>query len=721
MYGSLPGHAFAIKGADVAINRYLGQTWIGQPGQMGLEPVTAVRVDTGKPKMGMGHLGALKPEEKQAGICPAGISTLGIDQVSINQLQGSHTSEQITVTTSIPKFCRQDSPNKDKAIKDLTPEDKNPNKVIKVAFDDSEVVQEYLIQTSTKSSIVNLEEDIVKSLSGTEVVQISDEQCDTVVEKPEGTKDKTGPNKLNEDSEIPTTKFIDVINRAAEENPEENPEDMNVSQSKKEKNHVSPETFSREDTSVVTQISSTEVLLPVSDVTDLINMDKEREEKSAFLQGEESTSTSDCTSNVNDQTCDNTAQSVDRQITATLKEERKLTIAKGLEDRNSKVGSKPQSNKVADDGEKEQDKNPYPEEKSVSDLQTDQAITSDCIQVEDNMVEMSTVTSEVREQEQQFDSKDELTTALDEMFVTSPNEISTDTVNESKERSILDQKAISEQVDHSNGSTTMTNQDKKPRLISESPEIVTEVKVEGSNIQTISTLEQHLHTAIDNNSDYKEAVDDVQSIKSASVDQNPANADSGSIGSGGKEESILEERVSRQRFSTSSDQDEDTERQNALGVSFQMEDRLISDANITDEEEDDNVVEEMVSTVQNIRYLPDQKEEIEKHDASGTSSSVIANANIYIEEKGEETGGEAALTIPHLSISNDQHEEMEKDAESAISHSLSEDSIGEEVSITQHITSISDEQDENDGEKMHSILPQIHGNTVSDEIGSDKD
>uniref|UniRef100_A0A3Q3RUB5 Uncharacterized LOC113128963 n=1 Tax=Mastacembelus armatus TaxID=205130 RepID=A0A3Q3RUB5_9TELE len=67
VYGILPRHTVKKR----AINRNLGQTWVGQSGQIGLGPVTVLEVGIGQSTIGMGQMAVVKPEVKLAETLPA--------------------------------------------------------------------------------------------------------------------------------------------------------------------------------------------------------------------------------------------------------------------------------------------------------------------------------------------------------------------------------------------------------------------------------------------------------------------------------------------------------------------------------------------------------------------------------------------------------------------------------------------------------------------------
>ncbi|XP_042339770.1 uncharacterized protein LOC121941115 [Plectropomus leopardus] len=563
------------------------------------------------------------------------------------------------------------------------------------------------------------------------------------------TKDETVPDQLTKIPESQTTTSSDVISQSTESNdPQQNTEEgaMGV-HSKEQENLVPSEGFSMEDKPVLTQMTSTEAVQLESDVSDLVNTDKENEETSAFPQGEGATSTVDHINIVEDQIHDSTKENLGSQEAAPLEDEEveeegksvHLSTVAGPEDGSSES----QSDEVKEDqSDRDQEEDVSLADEVVSDLEANQVIdASDGINAEENIEEITIVTSdsyeEVKaEQDQPLESEVGLG-AMDAQLSASPsNEISTETLNTSDERSIPDQEAMPElQMDHSEEikideghaktdvvdaeaitplqtvSTTLANQEEKDlndsNLISASEEITTEVQEEGPNVPTITTSDQHQLIAED---------DDNQQDIMLESDKDQVSAEAGSMSDGEKEESIVEEGVSQQSFSTSDDQDEDIERQDALSTSSQMEENFISDDNISDIEKDEDDVEEMVSKEeQNISSSDSQDGESANKEASSTRSQVDDNLmpddNINGPEKEEEETLEkvALSTQQNFSIRDNQDEESEEEAVSGRNSSLEDQlvtdddiNIGEEedhtvekaTSYIQPHLSISNDQDE---------------------------
>lgn len=126
------------------------------------------------------------------------------------------------------------------------------------------------------------------------------------------------------------------------------------------------------------------------------------------------------------------------------------------------------------------------------------------------------------------------------------------------------------------------------------------------------------HTAAEESSSgEKEDINNQQNIMSglgADLDQVNANAATKS------EEALWKKGESQQSFSTTDDQNKDSERQDGLSTSFQMDYRF---DNIGDEEKDGDFVQDIVSPVeQNISHSNYQNKEITKDDVSHRSSQV---------------------------------------------------------------------------------------------------
>ncbi|KAJ4922991.1 hypothetical protein JOQ06_021692 [Pogonophryne albipinna] len=91
-----------------------GKRGVGQPGVMGLVPVTAFGIDVGKSGMGMAHVMTVKPEVRQVGMWQPGVTQVGIRQVSTNQYQETTQLQQTADTSGILKASGINSPKEDK-------------------------------------------------------------------------------------------------------------------------------------------------------------------------------------------------------------------------------------------------------------------------------------------------------------------------------------------------------------------------------------------------------------------------------------------------------------------------------------------------------------------------------------------------------------------------------------------------------------------------------
>lgn len=562
--------------------------------------------------------------------------------------------------------------------------------------------------------------------------------------------DRIVADQLNKTTEAPTNKF-----QAESNGPQENAEEAAMtSQSEQQENCVPSKGLSEKGISLVTERSSAEAFLPGLDVTDLVNTDKEIEETSKFPRQRKATSI------IDDQIHEGTEESVGRQKAAPSTEEAEdkgkpvqFSIVEGLENRSSEVRSKPESNKIKEDHSvRELEKDVSLVKKVVSDFETHQVFaTSDNIQAGNNLGEITTVTSDAPEEveaehKQVLDCEVGLNTVGDELSATL-NEISTNRVNASEDRSIPDLEAMPELVDHSEQhkidkghaktgiadagektfhsvSKRITNQEEgqlgDSNLISVSEEITTQAQVEGSDVPTIPTFEQHLHTAKGSRPGHKEDHDNQQNI-GLGFHKDHVNANVDSISDEEKEEIMVEEGVSLS-FSTSNDQ---YERQDALSTSSQMDAQFISDDNITEEEKDEDTLEEMVLPVQQNISISDGEDEdgtIENasHASSEVDDTLITDDDIYVPENKERSVDVMALHIKqNASIIDDQGEEIEREAASGRDSPLedqliSEDNIrdgAKEVSPVQQTTIISGEDKEREKE--------VSSHTVKDKLMSD--
>ncbi|KAL3044439.1 hypothetical protein OYC64_012849 [Pagothenia borchgrevinki] len=462
-------------------------------------------------------------------------------------------------------------------------------------------------------------------------------------------------------------------------------------------------------------MSTTEVCQPGSDVIDLVNTGRESIEISTIPQGEGSTSTLEHINIVDDQIQDIPEVKVDSQesLKGVVKEGQAvhLTIVEGLEDKSQEVGSEAQLDDVTEDQmDRDLEEDVSPAENVVSDIETKQVIaTSNSIQGEGNMEEMTadgviTVSdshADVKAQEEQrLDSDVGLDSMHDKLSATLPNMFSKVTASEVKLN--LDPESMPEpqfgqsewtMTDKGNEETdsadeAMTSSQTVSTIIlgdsnltSATEEITTQVQEEVSNVSTMPTLEQHMHTAKDNGCGHQE--------EESGTDEVNADADSMER-SDGEKESIVEEGVPQQSCSTSDNLDEDTGRQDAF--SSQMED-------IVEEEKGEDSVEAMVSPVhQHFKYSDDQGEGNATCMSSPEDHNLISDDNINVPEAEEDSFEEGVLSIhEHVSITEPQAACVEGEAVSG-RRPLEDPFISEynnageeELSTAHHMSSISDE------------------------------
>ncbi len=551
--------------------------------------------------------------------------------------------------------------------------------------------------------------------------------------------DSTKEDKTNNVTDVShTTESADP-----QGNTEEEPE---TPQSEQQENPVLSECVSEEDISMVTKISSTEDALHESGISDLCNTGKDNEEITRIPQGEEAPSVSVPINIRNDQIHDSTEESVNRQDAEPLKEVQEeekpveLSTGEGTVDRSFEVGSEPQSNEATE----------YQSGKDLSedvpDIETNKVCTTfDSIQAEDDTEVMTIVTSDAYE----------VNTLDNELSATPPTETSLDNENEAEERSISDHETMPElhvnsegdQIDECHAKTDITDAEAKTSLQNVSTistnqkeelddpnlELVSEeiqrAHDEDSNVPTTSTLEKQLRTVTP--LDHEEEDDVIQQnvMEGPGVEKNQIVSDEYILSDGETEEIILQEGVSQQTLTTSDDQDEDIERQDALSTSSQMEDKLISDDNITNEETDEVAAEEMVSQVQqNVGFLNDQDEENEEDNALHTNSPLD---NALVSE--EEAIVEVVRIQEYVNITDNQDEEIEREVSSGRSSPLEdqlisedsiqdgekgEDAVEEELSPVQQTTSISDEDEQSENEHASQIVSQVEDKFISDDSAS---
>lgn len=637
VYGILPGHTLAKKGDIVAVNSNLGQTWVREPGTMGLGPVFGVGV--GQPRMRMGHVVTAKPEVTKAGIWPTGMNPVGMGQVNMIQFQGNPPLEQTVDASGIVRASRA-SPKKHKTTNTVkTAKTHKPSKkeiMITNPFqDDSNPgLNMHIDAVKEKQEVVTYTSE--HDEEPCKATQSTFEDNESIKEYPTPTSEKYSTVNLEGITEAPANKFTDEISRKIESNDTEEESELL-------EKYVTSEGFSNEGISMIIEMSSTEALQSGSDVTDLVNIVKENEEISTFPRGEAATSISDPITIVDDQIQDSTEVNVDRQEATTLKEGVEETgkfvqlSIEGSEDRIGEVGSEPQSSEAT---EELMDKNLEEDVSQTENTERNQVMAnSDSIQAEENMEEMTAVTSvsheEVMvEQEQVLEPEVRLDTVADKLPAASPNYNSTANANSEARISMQTLSTIS------------TNQEDPgdSNVILASAEMSPPVQAEG-----------------------------VQHITSESgVDSDQVDVDSPSDGE--KKESILEDGVSQQSFSTPDDQDEDIKRQCAL--SSQMEDNFNSNKYIT---EDEHALEEMASPLQlNISFSEEQDEGSTEEDSCSRSEvegPLISDDTINVPEEEDKKTVEELTSSIHQSVSITDYQDKDIEGEAVSGRTHLEDQI----------------------------------------------
>ncbi|KAF3835617.1 hypothetical protein F7725_028175 [Dissostichus mawsoni] len=171
VYGIRPGHTVAKRGGAVAVNSHLGQTWVGQPGVMGLVPVTAFGIGVGKPGMGMAHV---KPEVRQVGMWQPGMIQVGIRQVSTNQYQETTQLQQTADTSGILKAPGINSPEEDNTTAVV-------NTIISVETDktqpsNEEVLKKKVLKDTAQNMHYNIIEEKHNVITYTSILYVTKHQ-----------------------------------------------------------------------------------------------------------------------------------------------------------------------------------------------------------------------------------------------------------------------------------------------------------------------------------------------------------------------------------------------------------------------------------------------------------------------------------------------------------------------------------------------------------------
>lgn len=624
--GTLPRFTVADRVGVVSVNGNLGQTWVGQPGQRGLGLGTR-----GQPQMGMEHVVTVSPEVCQARTNSAGMGAVGMRQDSVNQLQQISSLQQTMSVKVAPKAGKKQSSKKVKPMNventlitaestktHLPPKDEfsvknklkdneqtqdkhdddddedkqdainkvseqknrlndeEPGEVIQSAVKDNIHIPECPTRKAEKSPIVDLEENVVKSLLRSDVPQTSFQLSDM---KTGDVMDQIFPDKLITTSEASSSTVTDVVGQVQE---------SRDPQRKAEGEPVPPE-GPKENQSVVTEMSSTEDFLLGYDDADLLNNGKENEDTFTVVQETEDTSSSDQINTEKDQTPNEAVPFKEE-----AEEEGKptqLSIGEDLQDRH-------------DEG--------------AVDSDIDELIdTSLGIQAEEKMKHMTVVTTNVHEdgEEQLEDSERGIGDEGGVLSSTPPGEILADTAKESEEMSIPAQETMLElpanqregdELDKwpaktrdvaslHNVSSVSTEQEDEEDEGDLKAEEIRQVK---APVSAAAVVEEQLHTAKDS----KQEEDDNQQT----VTRRSGEVDDQVESDGENEEINGEEALTQQSFSATNDQNEDTERCDVLSSSSSLGKEEIMQV-------------EVLPVQQSINIPKDQGEKINIETASGES------------------------------------------------------------------------------------------------------
>ncbi|KAF3855315.1 hypothetical protein F7725_023370 [Dissostichus mawsoni] len=320
VYGILPGHTAAKREGAVAVNSHLGQTRVGQPGVMGLVPVTAFGIGVGKPGMGMAHVMTVKPEVRQVGMWPPGMTEVGIRQVSTNQFQETTQLQQTADTSGILKASGINSPKEDKTTTVV-------NTIISAETHPSN--EEVLIENQLKDPVQNMNYEMVEEKHDVPYISMPLET----------TLDDEDPGRMVQTAFEDKLGIQECPTQTSETAPtESNVPQQNSVESEQQENHLPAKVFQRKY---------------ISGQSNVDHRSRESIEISTIPQGEGSTSTLEHINIVDDQIQDITEVKVDSQesLKGVVKEGKAvhLTIVEGLEDKSQEVGSEPQLDDVTED------------------------------------------------------------------------------------------------------------------------------------------------------------------------------------------------------------------------------------------------------------------------------------------------------------------------------------------------------------------------------------
>ncbi|XP_032381194.1 uncharacterized protein LOC116695185 isoform X2 [Etheostoma spectabile] len=615
VYGILPGHTVAIKGGIVAVNSNMGQTWVGQPGQVGLGPVPVLGVGVGQPRMGMGHVVTVKPEVTQAGTWPAGINPVGIRQVSVNQFQGIQPMEQTTDAGEILKACRIDSPKVDKI---------------------TSVVNTIITAETAKTHPPSKEERTMKNLFKDDSARVQDMHNETVEEK-QDVITYTSEHDTTLPEEEPSTEENVGRQEAAPSKDEVVEEGNQLSTGPKDR---SPEVGLEPQSNKVTDSKSDRDLEEDVSPAEKVVSDVETNQVTAIIDGMQADENMEGTTPVtSDEEKDVQEQLLDSEV--------------GLNTAGDELSATP-PNEISTETENVCEKRSIPKQEATPELKVDAS--------EGNKIYQGQTKTDI------FDAK-----ARTPLQTVSP------ILTNQPEGDLNNSHLISEevQVESSNVSTISTleqdlqtdcstghkEDDDQLHITSESRIDEDQVNADADSISDGEremgvVSQQSLSTSGDQYEDIE-----TQHALSSQIE----NISDDYITGEEKDEDAVEEMGSQVQHNIgfSDDQDED---EDASCTSSQVDDTLIADDDINvpekEEEEEEEAEEEtleegMLSIQQNVSITDYQDEEIEGEAVSKRNSPLedqhIADGNMDIEEKEEEIVEDVTSQIqPHLSISNDK-------------------------------------------------------------------
>lgn len=583
------------SGGGVADGNF-GQTGAGQLGQVGLGTASVLEFGVGAGKLADGVcLGnkedslswfhkipslqqtadisvacrSSSPEEDE----PATETTTALQEGVVIENEVTGNSDSVRCLTAI----QTGNEFEEKQLEDLRaltsvqekPDDHNE---VQGELKDNEAVQEYPVEISEPAFILNVEEVMVKE---TEVLHKEGCRTDAIV-----------PDQLNKILNVPIKTFI-----------ESGQQQEVTGSSDGEKN-------------VITKRSTAESSPPSPSPS------RETEETSTFSQEDKAVSTSDHDSN--DEKCSVTEESMSK-VETTLVEEGNHVLITGAgapENRSPEAESKPN-----EQGEKKQKEDISPTENVPSGLETNQTNITDSKQVEEKMVEVSSVTSDGYEE-----IKDE---AIDNESASSIKE----TVNESEEESTAAQEAAPNLQENNHEGPAETERAEEQELLLhralddkvagelEDLNVIPEEtdaqeEVEESNESTSSLTGDH-------SSGHEGDIDNEDVMMSGlGVDQDEIRADEQSEGLMWRKDD------SQVNISSSDEEDKDIKSAHSQKtVRFNItddDDDAVEDVVSHQTDEVDTITETPSLTQQNVPITGDQEEEIPRGDVfeSFTSEEV---------------------------------------------------------------------------------------------------